>query len=140
MCKVSSVGARVGRRRATRVEGVPRIAYLGPEGTFTEAALLQMVAGDMVPPGGAAGEVVPLPYDSAGGALEAIRTGDTDYACVPIENSIDGSVIPTLDGLADGSALQIYAEHTLDVAFTIVTCAPPRSTVPPLLKPMVSIA
>ncbi|MBI5737515.1 MAG: prephenate dehydratase [Mycolicibacterium neoaurum] len=102
---------------------MPRIAYLGPEGTFTEAALLQMVAGDMVPPGGAAGEVVPLPYDSAGGALEAIRTGDTDYACVPIENSIDGSVIPTLDGLADGSALQIYAEHTLDVAFTIVTRA-----------------
>lgn len=97
---------------------MPRIAYLGPEGTFTEAALLQMVAGAMVP---SVGDVTPLPYDSAIGALQAIRTGDTDYACVPIENSIDGSVIPTLDGLADGSTLQIYAEHTLDVAFTIVT-------------------
>ncbi|GAA2570558.1 prephenate dehydratase [Mycolicibacterium diernhoferi] len=103
---------------------MPRIAYLGPEGTFTEAALLQMVAGGMLPPGAAAGpdrDVTPLPYDSAGGALEAIRARDSDYACVPIENSIDGPVIPTLDGLAGGSALQIFAEHTLDVAFSIVT-------------------
>lgn len=104
---------------------MPRIAYLGPEGTFTEAALLQMVTGGMVPAGrpesGSVRDVSPLPYDSAGGALEAIRTGDTEYACVPIENSIEGSVLPTLDGLADGSALQIYAEHTLDVAFSIVT-------------------
>ncbi len=107
---------------------MPRIAYLGPEGTFTEAALLQMIAGGMLPPGVAPGpdpgpdhEVAPLPRDSAGAALEAIRTGDAEYACVPIENSIDGSVIPTLDGLAGGSPLQIYAEHTLDVAFSIVT-------------------
>lgn len=110
---------------ATRLDGVPRIAYLGPEGTFTEAALLQMAAGGMVPPAGPDGmpgaDVIPRPHDSAGGALQAIRTGDTDYACVPIENSIDGSVLPTLDGLADGSALQIYAEYTLDVAFSIVT-------------------
>lgn len=100
---------------------MPRIAYLGPAGTFTEAALLQMVAGGKVPIGHSGGDVTPLPYDSAGGALEAIRTGDSDYACVPIENSIEGSVLPTMDGLADGSPLQIYAEHTLDVAFSIVT-------------------
>ena len=103
---------------------MPRIAYLGPEGTFTEVALLQMIAGGMLPAGPATGadrDVTPLPCDSAGAALEAIRTGAADYACVPIENSIDGSVIPTLDGLAGGSALQIYAEHTLDVAFSIVT-------------------
>lgn len=99
---------------------MPRIAYLGPEGTFTEAALLQMAAGGMVP-GGA--EVTPVPHDSPAAALEAVRAGDADYACVPFENSIEGSVLPTLDGLAAGSALQIYAEHTLDVAFSIVTRA-----------------
>jgi prephenate dehydratase len=38
---------------------------------------------------------------------------------VPIENSIDGSVLPTLDSLATGSPLQIFAEYTLDIAFTI---------------------
>ncbi|MGZ6780845.1 MAG: prephenate dehydratase, partial [Mycobacterium sp.] len=30
---------------------MPRIAYLGPEGTFTEAALIQMTNRDMVPGG-----------------------------------------------------------------------------------------
>jgi prephenate dehydratase len=38
---------------------------------------------------------------------------------VPIENSIDGSVTPTLDSLAICSPLQIFAETTLNVAFSI---------------------
>lgn len=98
-----------------------RIAYLGPEGTFTEAALLQMVAQNMVP-GDGVGEAgfTPVRTETTPGALSAVREGQADYACVPIENSIDGSVLPTLDGLAVGSPLQIYAELTLDVAFTIV--------------------
>lgn len=105
---------------------MPRIAYLGPEGTFTEVALLQMVAHEMVPPlQSAAGDrtdrFTPVLTDSTPGALAAVRDGRADYACVPIENSIEGSVLPTLDSLAVGEPLQIYAELTLDVAFTIVT-------------------
>jgi prephenate dehydratase len=96
---------------------VARIAYLGPEGTFSEAALLRMAAGGMVP---GAGELEPQPTESTPAALEAVRSGAADYACVPIENSIEGSVLPTLDSMADGSALQVYAELTLDVAFSIV--------------------
>lgn len=95
-----------------------RIAYLGPEGTFSEAALLRMAAGGMVP---GVGELEPQPTESTPAALEAVRSGAADYACVPIENSIEGSVLPTLDSLAGGSALQVYAELTLDVAFSIVT-------------------
>jgi len=48
-----------------------------------------------------------------------VRTSEAAYACVPIENSIDGPVLPTLDSLATGSPLQIFAEYTLDIAFTI---------------------
>ncbi len=95
-----------------------RIAYLGPEGTFSEAALLRMSAGGMVPGGG---EPDACPTESTRAALEAVRSGAADFACVPIENSIEGSVLPTLDSLATGSALQIYAELTLGVAFSIVT-------------------
>lgn len=82
-----------------------------------------MVAGAMIPAGrvGTLLDVVPVPYESAGAALEAVRTTQAEYACVPIENSIEGSVLPTLDGLADGPVLQVYAEHTLDIAFAIVT-------------------
>lgn len=95
-----------------------RIAYLGPEGTFSEAALLRMAADGLVPGGP---EVDPIPAESTPAALDAVRSGAADFACVPIENSIEGSVLPTLDSLAGGSPLQIYAELTLDVAFSIVT-------------------
>ena len=94
-----------------------RIAYLGPEGTFTEAALLKMAAAGVVPRGG---EITPHPTETTPSAIEAVRSGAADFACVPIENSIEGSVLPTLDSLATGSPLQIYAELTLDVAFSIV--------------------
>lgn len=103
-----------------------RIAYLGPEGTFTEAALLQITAAGRIP-GAGPDEVRRLPIDSTAAALDAVRDGEADYACVPIENSIDGSVTPTLDSLAISSPLQVFAETTLDVAFSIVV-KPGRTT------------
>jgi prephenate dehydratase len=101
---------------------VPRVAYLGPQGTFTEAALLQMAAGGAIPGAipDSTSDLEPISSESPAAALAAVRTGDADFACVPIENSIEGSVLPTLDSLATGDPLQIYAQHTLDVAFGIV--------------------
>lgn len=101
--------------------GVPGIAYLGPEGTFSEAALRAIEDRGLIPapPSRDTSPLEPIPTESTGAALEAVRTGAADYAVVPIENSIDGSVLPTLDSLAAGPPLQIYAELTLDVAFTI---------------------
>ncbi|MGX9789051.1 prephenate dehydratase [Mycobacterium sp. MMS18-G62] len=96
---------------------MPRIAYLGPEGTFTEAAMLKMSANGVIPGGPAT--ITPISADSTQSALAAIRSDDADYACVPIENSIEGSVVPTLDTLANGTPLQIFGELTLDVSFTI---------------------
>ena len=96
-----------------------RITYLGPEGTFSEAALLEISDAGLVP-GQGAEAVQPLSVDSTPAALDSVRGGAADYACVPIENSIDGSVTPTLDSLAISSPLQIFAETTLDVAFSIV--------------------
>lgn len=94
------------------------IAYLGPAGTFTEGALLQMTDAGMVPQRGA-GDWQPLAVDSTTAALDAVRDGAAEFACVPIENSIDGSIMPTLDSLAIGTPLQVFAELTLDVAFSI---------------------
>ncbi|KJX75890.1 prephenate dehydratase [Mycobacterium lepromatosis] len=98
---------------------VARIAYLGPEGTFTEAALLRMTAAGLVPATGPDG-LRRLPTESTPAALDAVRGGAADYACVPIENSIDGSVAPTLDSLVIGSPLQVFAETALDVEFSVV--------------------
>ncbi|MCT7661559.1 prephenate dehydratase [Mycobacterium deserti] len=94
---------------------MPRIAYLGPEGTFSEAALRAMAAARRLP----VDDFEPLPTDSPPAAVELVRAGEATYACVPIENSINGSVLPTLDSLATGSEVQIFAEYTLDIAFTI---------------------
>ncbi len=99
---------------------MPRIAFLGPEGTFTEAALLKLSARGLVPGNAAPDGITPIPTESPPAALAAVRSGDADYACVPIENSIEGTVLPTLDDLAIGTPLQIFAELTLDVSFTIV--------------------
>jgi len=98
---------------------VASIVYLGPEGTFTESALLQMIDAGMVPQHSPAA-LRRLSVDSTPAALDAVRAGAAAYACVPIENSIDGSVVPTLDSLAIGTPLQVFAELTLDVAFSIV--------------------
>lgn len=88
------------------------IAFLGPAGTFTEAAM-QHFAADFDSPEG-------LPVSSPAEALAAVRTGTADYACVAIENSVDGPVTATFDALADGSRVQIYREVDLPVSFSIL--------------------
>lgn len=88
------------------------IAFLGPAGTFTEAAM-QHFAADFTSPEG-------LPVSSPAEALSAVRSGAADYACVAIENSVDGPVTATFDALADGSRVQIYREVDLPVSFSIL--------------------
>ncbi|WP_272871594.1 prephenate dehydratase domain-containing protein, partial [Mycobacterium tuberculosis] len=63
-------------------------------------------------PAGLSDALQRMPVESAPAALAAVRDGGADYACVPIENSIDGSVLPTLDSLAIGVRLQVFAETT----------------------------
>jgi prephenate dehydratase len=52
-------------------------------------------------------------------ALGAVRSGDVDAALVPLENSIEGSVPATMDGLADGDPLVITREVFLPVVMTL---------------------
>ena len=87
-----------------------RFAYLGPEGTFAEAALLTAVASS---------EGARYPQPSVPAALAAVRSGDADAALVPLENSVEGSVPATMDGLADGEPLVITREVFLHVEFAL---------------------
>jgi prephenate dehydratase len=90
--------------------GPTRFAYLGPEGTFAEAALSTAIASS---------EGARYPQPSVPAALTAVRTGDADAALVPMENSVEGSVPATMDGLADGEPLVISREVFLDVTFVL---------------------
>jgi len=98
------------------VPGLPpaRYAYLGPEGTFTEAALRTLAVAaraDLV-----ACSTVPA-------ALDAVRHGEVDGAMVPLENSVEGSVAVTLDALATGEPLLIAREVVLPVSFSVLVRA-----------------
>ncbi|GCE38083.1 Prephenate dehydratase [Rhodococcus wratislaviensis] len=95
--------------------GVPKIAYFGPSGTFTEMALAQLEAA-----GAFDGPVERVAATSPPATLAMVRDGVVDGAVVPIESSVEGAVVPTLDTLALGDRLQIVAETELDVAFTIL--------------------
>jgi prephenate dehydratase len=53
-------------------------------------------------------------------ALAAVRSGDVDAALVPLENSVEGSVPATMDGLADGDPVVITREVFLPVTMTLV--------------------
>jgi prephenate dehydratase len=90
-----------------------RFAYLGPEGTFAESALRSAVASSE------GGSAVLVPQPSVAAALAAVRSGDADAALVPLENSVEGSVPATMDGLADGEPVVIVREVFLDVAFVL---------------------
>lgn len=87
-----------------------RYAYLGPSGTFTEAALRTIAKED--------DELIP--YANVTAALDAVRSGDVERALVPIENSVEGVVARTLDELAIGDPLVIYGEVTLPVTFALL--------------------
>lgn len=85
-------------------------AYLGPEGTFTEAALLRV-------PGAA--EALRLPTQSAASALAMVREGEVYAAMLPIENSVEGGVSATLDALGAGDELRIIREVVVPVSFVL---------------------
>ncbi|MEY4323302.1 MAG: prephenate dehydratase [Actinomycetota bacterium] len=87
------------------------IGYLGPRGTFTEAALNLL-------PQAKDSQLVPLATVTA--ALDAVRAGKIDAALVPLENSVEGSVSQTLDELASGEPLVIVEEVTLQVRFSLM--------------------
>jgi prephenate dehydratase len=97
-----------------------RYGFLGPEGTFTEAALLSWLdSGDDRGDQNEAG-VELVPCGSVISALEAVRSGELSGAMVPFENSLEGSVAATLDTLASGSALMISAEVQVPVTFSLL--------------------
>ena len=51
---------------------MPRIAYLGPEGTFTEAALLKISASGLVP-GSASSDGITRPFAENSGRVRLPR-------------------------------------------------------------------
>ncbi|MDO0937292.1 prephenate dehydratase [Streptomyces sp. DG2A-72] len=91
-------------------------AYLGPRGTFTEAALRQLPF--------PAGESAHRPFPTVPAALDAVHRGEAGAAVVPLENSVKGVVPATMDRLV-AAELHITAEVEVPVTFALMA---PSST------------
>lgn len=89
----------------------PRIAFLGPEGTFTEQALRSE-------PDLAAGELIPM--RTFVDVLTATQNGEVDLGFVAIENAIEGTVNVTLDTLSFDTNLLIQREVVLDIVMNLM--------------------
>lgn len=94
------------------VEQPMRVAYLGPEGTFTQLAARRLFG-------------LQVRYRECAtieAAFEAVASEDATYAVVPIENSTEGAVSMTSDALLEGH-LFIRQEYVLPVAHCLLSHA-----------------
>ncbi len=93
-----------------------QIAYLGPEGTFTQAAAIKHF-------GHAA---VCVPQSSIDSVFASVESGECNYGVVPVENSTEGMVSHTLDTFMD-SPLKISGELELRIGHHLLVS---KSTTP----------
>src|SRR3954462_5676614 len=92
-----------------------RVGFLGPAGTFTEEALRAS----------APGPVEEIPYPSIYETVMAVHDGETKFAVVPIENSLEGTVTTSLDALAtDADDVRIVKEFVLPVRHNLTGRVP----------------
>jgi prephenate dehydratase len=90
-----------------------KIAYLGPKGTFTEEALHVLSQRFSLEKGKQ--DIQLIPKLTIPDCLTSCWKNEVDYAMVPMENSIEGSVNMTLDWLIHQVDLPIQAELTLPI-------------------------
>ncbi len=88
------------------------VAYLGPEGTFTEGAVFRHF-----------GHAIDgVPVDGIAAVFRRVESGGSDYGVVPIENSTEGVVGHTLDMFVS-SGLSICGEVELAIHHCLMSAA-----------------
>jgi chorismate mutase / prephenate dehydratase len=95
-----------------------KIAFLGPEGTFTQAAVLKQFGHS----------VRALPLPSIGEVFHEVEGGVADFGVVPIENSSEGTVNHTLDMFLT-SPLKICGEIEMRIHHFLMARSPDLSAV-----------
>jgi len=89
-----------------------RIAYLGPEGTFTEEALDKFLKGNK--------DTEKIPLATVTEVIKYVDIGQADEGLVPIENSLEGSVNITQDVLTFESESKIIREITIPIKHSLI--------------------
>lgn len=100
---------------AIALEKPQKIAYLGPEATYTHAAALKNFGSS----------VDYQPLSTVPDVFATVARGEADYGVVPVENSTHGTVISTLDMLVE-TGLTIVAQIYLDISHALISHSPPE--------------
>ena len=103
-----SAASSAARQAGPRTE---TYSYLGPAGTFTEAALAQVPQ--------AVGQIW-HPVNNVGQALDDVVEGRSTAAMIAIENTVEGGVSASQDALATIPNLRIIGEYLVTVNFVLV--------------------
>ena len=98
---------------ARAIQTPTRVAYLGPEFTFSHLAAIERF--------GQSAELVPVGTIAA--VFEEVERGQSEFGVVPMENSTDGRVSDTLDCFARSSA-RICGELPLRIHHCLLGCEP----------------
>ena len=89
------------------LEGLIKVAYLGPQGTFSEMATINYF--------GHSNRIHRIAQKTIAQVFEEVEKSRCDLGVVPIENSFEGTVNQTLDALISSDSVQINAEISLVV-------------------------
>ncbi len=100
------------------IESPLKIAFFGPQATFTHLAALRHFGSSM--------EFVP--FGNIRGVFDAVETGKADFGVVPVENSSEGVVSYTLDMFMDYD-LKISSEVMLEIAENLLSKTGDRSKI-----------
>lgn len=92
------------------LERVLNVAYLGPQGSFSEQAALEHFGHS----------VTRITCDSFDEVFRAVEAGQADVGMVPVENSTEGAVNRTLDLLL-GSPLKVLGERSIKIHHNLLT-------------------
>lgn len=92
------------------LESVLNVAYLGPQGSFSEQAAFEHFGH----------AIEPIRCDSFDEVFRAVEAGQADVGVVPVENSTEGAVNRTLDLLLN-SPLKIIGERSVKIHHNLLT-------------------
>jgi chorismate mutase/prephenate dehydratase len=98
---------------AIRTEKPLKVSYLGPKGTFSHQAVMQHFGHG----------IEAIPCRSIIETLHAVEKGLADFACVPVENAVEGVVNQTLDTLRE-LELSINAEFKIRISHYLLSNVP----------------
>lgn len=95
------------------------VGYLGPEGTYSHQACASIFANS----------AATRPFTSIAQLVDGLEQQHCDYAVIPIENSLYGTVSESFDQLLQHRAIHIVAEHVERIQLAALSLEPSLSAI-----------